>query len=90
MNKHIQIRNVPDPLHRRLKIKAMRQGTTLSEYLRSEMERIAKLPTLQEWADMVRKQKPLKITPEEIVEAIHAGREEHDAKIERSIARRRK
>ncbi|MGQ0486160.1 MAG: hypothetical protein ACT4SY_12515 [Hyphomicrobiales bacterium] len=90
MNKHIQIRNVPEPLHRRLKIKAMRQGTTLSDYLRSEMERIAKLPTLQEWADMVRKQEPLKISPEEILEAIHAGREEHDAKIERSIARRRK
>jgi antitoxin FitA len=47
MNKHIKIRNVPEVLHRRLKIKAARQGMSLSDYLRAEMERIAKLPTSQ-------------------------------------------
>ena len=83
MNKHIQIRNVPEILHRRLKIKAARQGMSLSDYLRAEMERIAKLPTLQEWADMVRKRRPVKISSQEIVDAIQAGREENDAKFDR-------
>ena len=89
MNKHIQIRNVPETLHRRLKLRAMRQNMTLSDYLRTEIEQLAKLPTLQEWAEMVRKREPLKISTEQIVEAIHAGREEHDAKIARAVTRRK-
>jgi antitoxin FitA len=63
MNKHIQIRNVPEHLHRRLKLKATQQGTILSDYLRAEMERLAKLPTLHEWSEMVRAQEPLKVSP---------------------------
>jgi antitoxin FitA len=86
MNKHVQIRNVPEALHRRLKLKAMRQGMNLSDYLRLEMERIAKLPTLQEWAIMVKNQDSSNISTEEILESIQAGREEHDAKLERQLA----
>jgi antitoxin FitA len=44
----IQIRHVPDRLHRRLKARAARQGTSLSDYLLREIERIADLPTPEE------------------------------------------
>ncbi len=36
----IQIRNVPDEVHRELKIRAARAGMSLSELLNAELERI--------------------------------------------------
>ena len=44
----IQIRHVPDALHRKLKDRAAQQGKSLSDYLLLEIERIAELPTLEE------------------------------------------
>lgn len=41
----IQIRNVPEPLHRALKERAAREGITLSELLMRELPRIAQRPT---------------------------------------------
>ena len=46
----IQIRNVPDDLHRKLKVRAASSGSTLSDYLLSELEGIATKPTLAELA----------------------------------------
>jgi antitoxin FitA len=48
MSKMVQIRHVPDALHRKLKIRAAEAGMTLSDYLRVEMERVAALPTREE------------------------------------------
>lgn len=48
MAKMIQIRNVPDSLHKKLKIRAAEAGKSLSEYLLGEVERIAALPTRDE------------------------------------------
>ena len=48
MSKRIQIRNVPDSLHRKLKVRAAVEGQTLSDYLLAEIARMATLPTRQE------------------------------------------
>jgi antitoxin FitA len=48
MSKMIQIRNVPDALHRKLKVRAAASGQTLSDYLLREMERLAARPTREE------------------------------------------
>ncbi|RPJ84975.1 MAG: hypothetical protein EHM13_02520 [Acidobacteria bacterium] len=48
MSKMIQIRNVPDALHRKIKARAAQSGMTLSDYPRAEIERIAALPTREE------------------------------------------
>lgn len=48
MSKMIQIRNVPDSLHRKLKARAAVEGQTLSDYLLAEIARMATLPTRQE------------------------------------------
>jgi plasmid stability protein len=48
MSKMVQIRNVPDALHRRLKVRAAASGQTLSDYLLREMERLAVRPTREE------------------------------------------
>jgi plasmid stability protein len=44
----IQIRNVPDALHRHLKSRAALAGMSLSDYLLREMRRVAERPTLDE------------------------------------------
>lgn len=53
MSKMIQIRNVPDALHRKLKARAAAAGKPLSDYLRAELERMAALPTRQEMLDRI-------------------------------------
>lgn len=45
----IQIRNVPDQLHRELKSRAALNGMTLSDYLLGELRALATRPTMQEW-----------------------------------------
>lgn len=44
----VQIRNVPEALHRKLKVRAAASGQTLSDYLLAEMERLAARPTREE------------------------------------------
>jgi antitoxin FitA len=48
MGTMIQIRNVPDALHRRLKSRAALAGMSLSDYLLSEIRQVAERPTLDE------------------------------------------
>jgi antitoxin FitA len=44
----IQIRKVPDALYRRLKSRAARSGISFSDYLLSEIRKLAERPTLDE------------------------------------------
>jgi hypothetical protein len=53
MSKMVQIRNVPDTLHRKLKARAADAGQTLSDYLLSEMERLAALPTREQMLERI-------------------------------------
>ena len=48
MSRMVQIRNVPDSLHRKLKGRAADAGQTLSDYLLAELERLAARPTRDE------------------------------------------
>jgi antitoxin FitA len=48
MPRMIQIRNVPDALHRRLKARAAMAGMSLSDYLLGEIRFAAERPTLDE------------------------------------------
>ncbi len=48
MSAMIQIRNVPDTLHRRLKSRAAMAGMSLSDYLLNELREVAERPTLEE------------------------------------------
>jgi hypothetical protein len=58
MSKMIQLRNVPDSLHRRLKTKAAKAGMSLSKYLLSEIKDIAERPTLAEFRDRLHQREP--------------------------------
>jgi plasmid stability protein len=61
MSKMIQIRNVPDELHRTLKARAAQAGMTLSDYLLSEIEQIAEKPTLRELMERLAHDEPVKL-----------------------------
>lgn len=54
MPKMIQLRNVPDDLHHRLKARAAMEGMTLSDYLIAEVARAAERPTVREMRDRLR------------------------------------
>lgn len=58
MSRMIQIRNVPEPLHRELKARAALAGQSLSEYLRAELERVAARPTMPAFLQRVRDRTP--------------------------------
>ena len=49
MERMIQVRNVPDGLHRTLKARAAMEGMSLSDYLLGELREIAERPTLAEF-----------------------------------------
>ncbi|MBA3327243.1 MAG: hypothetical protein H0T43_02960 [Solirubrobacterales bacterium] len=50
----LQIRDVPEDVHRTLKARAAAQGVSLSEYLRARLARDAARPTPAELAERVR------------------------------------
>jgi len=61
MSKMIQLRNVPDDLHRRLKARSAMAGLSLSDYLIREVRRIADQPSMEEWLERVRRLPPVKL-----------------------------
>jgi len=48
MSSMIQIRHVPDDIHKTLKIRAIQNGMSLSDYLLREITQLAKRPTLND------------------------------------------
>ncbi len=59
MPKMIQLRNVPDDLHRGLKARAAMAGMSLSDYLLAEIKEIAERPTLAELRERLHTRKPV-------------------------------
>lgn len=72
MSKMIQIRNVPDEVHRILKVRAAEAGMSLSDYLREEVIRRASIPTAEELIRRVRSRERVELTesPAEIIRQI--------------------
>jgi plasmid stability protein len=48
MSKMIQVRNVPDDVHRILKMRAAAAGMSLSDYIKLDLEEAARRPSLEE------------------------------------------
>ena len=55
MPKMIQIRNVPDDIHQKMKDRAVREGMTLSDYIKNELRKSAEQLTMREWLENVQK-----------------------------------
>ena len=76
MSKMIQLRNVPDGLHRSLKARAALAGMSLSDYLLAEIKEIAERPTLAELRERLQKRAPVSTE----FDSARLVREEHDAR----------
>ena len=72
----IQLRNVPESLHRTLKSRAAMAGMSLSDYLLAEIRRVAERPTITELRDRLERRTPVNSR----VSAAEAVREERDAR----------
>ena len=69
MSKMIQLRHVPDGLHRQLKARAALEGLSLSDFLIREARKIADRPTAAEIRERLarRASAVLRVTPTEAV-----------------------
>ena len=74
MSKMIQIRHVPDALHRRLRARAALAGMTLSDYLRQELDSIAGQLTYGEMQERLAELGPAQVR-ESVVDAVRAERD---------------
>lgn len=77
----VQIRGVSTHVHRRLKARAALEGKSLSEYLRTEIEELAALPTLEEMAQRIATHPP--VTGMSGAAAVRGGRREHERQLGR-------
>lgn len=76
MSMMIQIRNVPDALHRRLKSRAALAGMSLSDYLLQQIREVAERPTLEEMRARLERRSPVAVS----VDPVRAVREERDSR----------
>ncbi len=60
MSKMIQVRDVADHVHGTLKSRAAREGMSLSDFIKRELEHAAERPTMQEWLDRLKQVKPVR------------------------------
>jgi antitoxin FitA len=74
MSKMIQIRSVPDALHRGLKARVALAGMSLSDYLLAEMREIAEKPTLAEMRERLHKREPIP-APIDAARLVREGRD---------------
>jgi len=76
MSKMIQLRNVPDELHRKLKERAARAGLSLSDYLVQEISRVAATPTTEELFERLHALEPVRssVSPADAVRDERDGR----------------
>lgn len=72
MSKMVQIRDVPDEVHRTLKARAAREGMSLSDFIKKELERTVERPTMREWLERTRDAKriPSKRNAAQIIRAL--------------------
>jgi plasmid stability protein len=70
----IQIRDVPDDVHRTLKVRAASEGTSLSQYVLREVTRVARTPTPAELDGRIRARGRAGVSTADILAARDDGR----------------
>jgi antitoxin FitA len=72
----IQVRDVPESVHGTLKSRAAREGMSLSDFIKRELERVAERPTMQEWLERTQSAKPIpaKLTSAQVIRELRDKR----------------
>jgi NAD+--asparagine ADP-ribosyltransferase len=76
MSKMIQIRNVPDEMHRALKVRAAAEGISLSDYIKRELEVMTTKVGFDEIEARIKARGPSQVKRETILRALREGRGE--------------
>jgi hypothetical protein len=71
---HVQIRDVPDEVHRALVRRAEQAGQSLQQYLAAQLTLLAETPTLDEVLDRIEKRRGGRISGRDAIAAIAAER----------------
>ncbi len=74
MSKMIQVRNVPDDVHRALKMRAVAEGMSLSDYIKRELADSVSQLTMEEIDARVRALGPSKVRTQTVVEILRESR----------------
>jgi predicted CopG family antitoxin len=75
MSKMIQIRNVPDEMHRELKMRAAAAGMSMSDFIKRELGRKSRKSTIKEIRERSRgRSAGSTMTTQDVVDAIREGR----------------
>lgn len=72
----IQVRDVPNALHGVLKSRAAREGMSLSDYIKRELERVAERPAMREWLERTQESRriPARQTAAQVIREMRDGR----------------
>lgn len=84
----IQVKNVPEDLHCRLRERARTEGRTLSEYVLATLERDLAVPSTREWLERLSADPATDVAAGEIARLIGDGRAERDEQILDALAAR--
>ena len=74
----ITIRGVPEEVRDELAARAALKGQSMQEYLRTELQRLASKPSVEQWVDRVEERKAAygtRLTAAEIIQARDQGRD---------------
>lgn len=74
MSKMIQIRNVPEELHRELKMRAAAAGMSMSDYIKKELSWASEKDSWEEIRARAKARGPLGLSTQEVVDLIREGR----------------
>lgn len=72
---HVQVRDLPDDVHRALVQRAERAGQSLQQYLTAQLVRIAETPTTDEVIDQIERRSLGRLPADAVVEAIRVDRD---------------
>lgn len=75
---HLQIRDLPDELHRILRERADRRGLSLRQYALEILQEHCRQPTVDEWLDGLDRLTPVPLSTS-AAEAVRQSREADDA-----------
>lgn len=74
MSKMIQIRNVPDEMHRMLKLRATAAGMTLSDFLKQELGQMTGRKSMEEIDAQIQARGPSKMRTKDVVQILRESR----------------
>jgi len=76
----IQVRGISPRTHKRLKAKAGKEGKSLTEYLRGELELLAEQPSIEDWLERIASREP--VAGVDAAETIREARAEREAQLD--------